>query len=765
MVGSVTIRLPIAAAGLAAWLGCLAACGHRSHASEASPPIIPAPARVELRAGNFRLVDGATIRADGPAALPVADYLAALLETSRGISLKIAGAQAPAGQIRLELDDAWSGSPEAYTLEVSDDGIEIRAGDPRGLFYGSVTLWQLATAKDSGSGSADIPHLAITDQPRFAWRGFMLDSARHYQSPEFIRQLIDWMALHKLNVLHWHLTDDQGWRLEIRKYPELTRTGAWRRPAGAGGSTVYGGFYKQDEVRELVAYAASRYVTIVPEIEMPGHAQAAIASYPQLGTGGTPPVSPDWGVHDWLFNADEATLAFLEDVLTEVIELFPGEFVHVGGDEAVKDRWRRSVRVQARIRELGVADEDALHGWFMARIGRFLDAHGRRLIGWDEMLATGIPSRAAIMSWRGTQGAVDAARAGHDVVMAPAPTLYLDYLQSDSPREPPGRPAIVTLRDVYAFDPVPPGLSPAEAKRVLGAQLNAWTEHMRLPERIEHQAFPRLAALAEVAWSPASDRDWRGFLTRLGAQFARYRQLGIRYADTAFEPRIALAPGSGPAALRVHFAQQAEFGELRYTLDGTEPRPASTRYSGPFEARAGAELQAAAFDGSRLLARTPPLTLDPAQLDRRTHDDLRPCSGKLVLRLEDDAPVEGERAVFNVDIVDPCWIWPDADLAQGATLSAAVGQLPFNFQIGKDVLAIRHGDARTPHGELELLDGDCRGEPLAVLPLAEAAANPAITEIGPVRVRPRPGRGDVCLRFARPAIDPIWAIQWVEIGR
>ena len=746
-----------------ACLAAFVACSSGDAGPAPVPAVIPAPAAIVAGRGTFRLEDGASVVAGDERALPVARYLVELLAKTRGLALEVAASPAAPGAVRLELDPVDRGSPEAYTLDVTDGGVTVRASDPHGLFYGAVTLWQLATADATNTGSASIPQLSIEDAPRFAWRGFMLDSARHYQPPEFIRHLIDWMALHKLNVLHWHLTDDQGWRLEIRQYPELTRTGAWRQPAGAGNPPAYGGYYTQAEVRELVAYAASRFVTVVPEIELPGHAQAAIASYPRLGTGGTPHVSPDWGVHDWLFNADETTLAFLEGVLAEVIELFPGEFVHVGGDEAVKDRWENSPRVQARIRELGLADETALQGWFVARIGRFLDSHGRRLIGWDEILESGIPARAGIMSWRGPEGAIEAARAGHDVVMAPAPTLYLDYLQSDSPREPPGRPTLVTLEDVYRYEPVPAGLSPTEAARILGAQVNAWTEHMRLPERLEHQAFPRAAALAEVTWSQASSRDWPGFLARLGAQFARYRTLGIHFAETAFEPRARLAAGLEPGRLRVVLEQQAGHGKLRYTLDGSVPTADSPSYAKPFEAREGDTLQAAAFDGALLLARMRPLALDRRTLDRRTHEELRQCSGKLVLRLEDDARPEGERAVFNVDIVDPCWIWTDADLSRGGNFRAAVGQLPFNFQIGKDELSIRRGDARTATGELELFDGECRGEPLAVVPLGAAASNPAVTVIGPARIPPRPGRGDLCMRFARPAIDPIWAIQWVEI--
>jgi hexosaminidase len=750
---------PLAAAAclaaLAAWADAGAAPGIQ---------VIPAPASVEPAPGSFQVANGLAIVARDDRAGPVARYLADLLGRTRGIRLRPTTMGDAAGGIRFSLDAAATRTPEAYTLDVSSGGVEVRAADPRGLFYGAVTLWQLATADGAATGPATIQALRIVDGPRFAWRGLMLDSARHYQPPGFIRQVIDWMALHKLNVLHWHLTDDQGWRLEILRYPELTRVGAWRTPAGAGNPPPYGGFYTQAEVRELVAYAASRFVTIVPEIEMPGHAQAAIASYPRLGTGGTPPVSPDWGVHDWLFNAEESTLVFLENVLDEVIGLFPGEFVHVGGDEAVKDRWRASPRVQARIRELGLADEAALQGWFIARIGRFLDARGRRLIGWDEILESGIPARAAVMSWRGTAGGTAAARAGHDVVMAPSPVLYLDHWQSDSPREPPGRPDIVSLADVYAFDPVPADLAPAEAHRILGAQVNAWTEHMRLTGRVEHQAFPRAAALAEATWSPVAARDWDSFVSRLGAQFVRYRRLGIRFADSAFEPRFAFAAADDDDALRVTLSQQSPFGTIRLTRDGSVPGPGSEAYAGPFDAAAGTLLRAAAFDGELALSEAVSLTVDGAALHRRTDEELAHCSGKLVLRLEDDAPPGDDRAVFNVDIVDPCWVWRDVDLTRGASLTAAVGQVPFNFQIGQDAEAIRRGDAQTAAGELEIRTGDCAGEPVARVPLAEAAASDGVTVIGPVRIAPQAGRGDLCLRFARPRIDPIWTLAWMALG-
>jgi hexosaminidase len=751
-------------------LAVLVACAE-SPRPPATLQVIPAPAVVELGPGSIHITDGIAIVARDAQAEPIAHYLADLLRETRGIRAEVSRQPVANSGIRLELtatqaSSPQASSPEAYSLDAGDDGVSIRAADPRGLFYGAVTLWQLATSDGVETGPAEIPAVRIADTPRFAWRGLMLDSARHYQSPDFIKRLIDWMALHKLNVLHWHLTDDQGWRLEIRKFPELTRVGAWRVPAGAGRPPAYGGYYTQAQVRDIVAHAAARFVTIVPEIEMPGHAQAAIASYPRLGTGGSPPlVSPDWGVHDYLFNADESTFTFLEDVLSEVIELFPGEFVHVGGDEAVKNRWQASPRVQARIRELGLADEAALQGWFVARIARFLDGNGRRLIGWDEILDGGIPVRASVMSWRGTQGGIDAARAGHDVVMAPAPTLYLDYLQSSSAREPPGRPAVVTLEDVYEYEPVPAELSPAQAARILGAQLNAWTEHMRLPERIEHQAFPRVAAMAEVTWSPAAKRNWRAFQSRLGAQFARYRKLGIRYADTAFEPRFELARATDDAALRVSITQQSPYGTIRYTLDSDDPGPTSAAYEDPLDVSVGTQVNAAAFDGERRLGGPVALSADAQALQRRTDEQLAQCSGKLVLRLEDDAPPDGNRAVFNVDIIDPCWIWDDADLARGGSFRAAVGQLPFNFQIGKDADAIRRGDARTSAGELEVRAGDCRGEPIAVLPLAAAAASTGVSVVGPVPIAPQAGFSRLCLRFARPAIDPIWALQWAELGK
>jgi hexosaminidase len=633
----------------------------------------------------------------------------------------------------------------------------------------------------------------------------MLDVARHYMPPEFIKQMLDWMALHKLNTFHWHLTDDQGWRLEIKKYPRLTEVGAWRVPAGAGPASDidaatgkprrYGGYYTQDQVRDIVRYAADRFITVVPEIEMPGHAQAAIAAYPQLGTEGpAPAVSSDWGVHSYLYNADEATFGFLEDVLTEVMALFPGQYIHIGGDEAVKDRWHASPRVQQRMRELGVADETALQSYFTHRMERFVSSHGRKLIGWDEILEGGLPQAATVMSWRGSKGAVEAVTQGHDVVMAPAPDLYLDYLQSDSPDEPPGRPTYVTLADMYKFDALPPTIAGDSARHIIGAQINAWTEHMRTPERIQHAVFPRLAAFAEGVWSAPERRKWSDFLHRLPPQLARYQNLGIRYADSAFEVRVTASSSSaadatrqrtaaGVVATHVTLSNQANAGDIRYMLNGAEPTSASPLYRAPLDLQLPVTIRAATFFEGQRIAAPRSRKLDRESLLRRDDSELKSCANKLVLRLEDDAPHEGPRAVFNVDILDPCWIYEKADLTGVTAIAASVGQIPFNFQVGDAVKQIPLHSPQTPQGELEVRLDSCDGALIATLPLAPAVAQTGVTQLAAARltrstppatsaqgsarnsagITPAADTHDLCLRFTRRAIDPIWAIKTVQL--
>jgi hexosaminidase len=387
-----------------------------------------------------------------------------------------------------------------------------------------------------------VPAVSIEDYPRFVWRGFMLDVARHFMPKEFVKKTIDLLAFHKLNRLQLHLTDDQGWRIEIRRYPRLTQVGAWRRETIMGrpaddstkwrfDGEPHGGFYTQDDIREIVAYAQARFVTVVPEIEMPGHSQAAIAAYPELGNrGDTLPVLTFWGVNPNILNPGDPTIAFEQNVLTEVMALFPSRWIHIGGDEAPKAQWKVSPLAQSRMRELGLKDENELQSYFTHRMDQFLTAHGRSLIGWDEILEGGLAPNATVMSWRGTEGGIAAARAGHDVVMAPTSHTYFDYYQSaDTTTEPLAIGGFLPLDTVYAFDPVPAGFTATEASHVLGGQGQVWTEYIADPKRVEYMAFPRASALAEVLWTPRANREYGDFVRRLTTHVGRLAVLDVQY--------------------------------------------------------------------------------------------------------------------------------------------------------------------------------------------------------------------------------------------
>ena len=669
------------------------------------------------------------------------------------------------------------GSPESYAVDVAPGGVVAEAADTRGLFYAAVTLWQLSTAKDAGGrGEIGIPAQDLTDSPRFSWRGLMLDSARHFQSPEFVLKFIDWMALHKLNVLHWHLTDDQGWRLEIKRYPRLTQVGAWRVPAGAGPAAdidpatghprLYGGFYTQDDVRRIVAHAAERNITVVPEIDMPGHASAAIAAYPQLGVTDHPPtaVPSDWGVYNNLYNLDDSTFEFLDNVLEEVMALFPGEYVHVGGDEAVKDEWNASPTVQARARQLGIHGADAMQSYFTQRIAKFLSAHGRRAVGWDEILQPGLPSDAVVMAWRGVSGAHAAAVKGNDTVLAPDPALYFDHRQSKLAAEPPGRLSIISLEDVYRFEPGDQQLSDTQRRHILGLQAELWTEHITTGQRLEWMALPRAAALAEVGWS--SQRNWPDFLRRLVSMSARYRALNLDYADSVFGIDAHFADAAGGISVTLgnlpELKDAALDPRIHYTLDGQEPSATSALYAAPFTVPVGTEIRAATFLGSQQASRTWSSRPDAHAGARRTSHELELCGNGVGLLLEPRAGAASD-APLAVDILNPCWIYRDVELGRASRVSAAVAALPFNYELGLDAAKIRVGDNRTQVGELEVHVDGCDTASLGVLPLAPAAAKDGITELPPLKLPPLSGRHDVCLRFARPRLDPLWALDWVEI--
>ncbi|MBB6170694.1 hexosaminidase [Nocardiopsis mwathae] len=445
-------------------------------------------------------------------------------------------------EIGLRVDPGAGLDPEGYRLDIDEAGARIVGHDPAGVFYGAQTLRQLLPpaayrrAATAGAGSWVLPTAHVTDGPRFGWRGCMLDVARHFLPKHDVLRFIDLLAMHKLNVLHLHLTDDQGWRIEIRRYPRLTEVGAWRRETqvGFGRPTVFdgrphGGFYTQDDIREIVAYAADRHITVVPEIDIPGHSQAAIAAYPELGEGEPVEVGREWGVTEGVLNVTDATLDFYRHVFDEVLDLFPSRYICVGGDECPKGPWKASASAQRRIAEEGLADEEELQSWFIRRFDAYLTERGRRLLGWDEILEGGLAPGATVASWRGTEGGIAAARAGHDVVMCPTRTSYLDYRQSDAPTEPIPVGTVLTLADVYTAEPVPSELAATpDAGRVLGAQANVWTENMDSPRTVDFMAFPRLAAFAEVVWS-APDRDYAGFLPRLRTHLARLDAAGVEY--------------------------------------------------------------------------------------------------------------------------------------------------------------------------------------------------------------------------------------------
>jgi len=739
-----------------------------------SVPVIPLPAKVTHGRGAL------TLKADTQVNVPAgdtnarhaADYFVGLLESSRGARLKIAessnGERSSGTLIRFATDPSAPAGDEAYAVSVTPSGAQVRARSSAGLFYGGITLWQLMTA-DGGSGfPVTVQATRIEDAPRFVWRGFMLDSARHMQSVEEIKRFLDQMAQAKLNVFHWHLTDDQGWRLEIKRYPRLTDIGAWRVPVGKAGRGAdgkpmrYGGFYTQAQAREIVEYAAQRHITVVPEIEMPGHAQAAIAAYPEFGvTGKVPMVSADWGVHPYLYNTNDTTFAFLESVLSEVMAVFPGTYIHVGGDEAVKAQWQASPQVQAQRRALGLADEQALQSWFIKRIERFIVSKGRKLIGWDEILEGGLPPEATVMSWRGIKGAVEAARQGHDVVLTPSNVTYFNRLQSDAVDEPPSHDYPTPLRAVYDFDPIPAELTTEQAIHVLGTQANLWTEHVRTEPRMEHMAFPRLAALAETAWTPRAERDWGGFLQRLAPQMQRYRRAGIAAADSAFAARFDVAPGDARQAT-VSLRNQVGFGELHYTLDGSAPTPESPRYAQPLAVTLPATVRANAFFEGRALAdaRTQDIT---AQTLRTAHaEQLQTCSNGLVLRLEDDEPAGEQRAVVPVDISNPCWIWKQVDLAGVSALRVDAADLPFNFQFGTDPVPGPLRKQATREGELEVMLDACDGARIGTASLAKAKRVDGLA-VFDVPLAASTGAHDVCLRFTRDHHDPFWAVDRVQL--
>jgi hexosaminidase len=512
--------------------------------------IIPMPVKLETVNGRFIITKKTRIVAQpgNKEAVRIANLLAQKIHQVANYRITVEEGSITAADketiLFTTIDDASLGK-EGYLLSVSNDGVVVSAAEPAGLFYGLQTIYQLLPAEIEGSSLAantiwSLPGVEIRDKPRFPWRGMHLDVARHYVPLDFIKKYIDNMAMHKLNTFHWHLTDDQGWRIEIKKYPKLTQVGAWRKESLIGhvnnephkfDGIPHGGFYTQEQAKEIIQYAKERFITVIPEIEMPGHAKAAIASYPELGVTGQPvDVGTYWGVFPDIFNVEEYTFSFLEDVVSEVMNIFPSQYIHIGGDEAIKDQWKASDKIQKKMKDLGLKDEHELQSYFIRRMEKFINAKGKKIIGWDEILEGGLAPNATVMSWQGIEGGIEAAKSGHDVIMTPIQSLYFWWYQGNPKTEPLAAGGYITLEKVYQYDPIPSVLTPEQAKHILGAQACAWAEYMEDPKKVEYMVFPRMSALAEIVWTPNEKKNWNDFKTRMTKQFKRYDMRGINYA-------------------------------------------------------------------------------------------------------------------------------------------------------------------------------------------------------------------------------------------
>jgi hexosaminidase len=517
-------------------------------------PIIPKPQKIVAKGGVFNLNSKTKIVLvnESPDLKRAANFFIELLAPSTGFTVSVDN-KVSSNAIVISLDAAYP-TAEGYQLKIDKGRINIKTKTAAGAFMALQTIRQLLPAEVEKKELAavttwSIPCAEIEDTPRFEYRGMHLDVGRHTFPPSFIKRYIDLLALFKFNTFHWHLTEDQGWRIEIKKYPKLTAVGGWRKETAVGQTTSdtpilqrkfdctpYQGFYTQDEIHDIVKYAQDRFITIVPEIEMPGHSLAALTAYPELGcTDGPYEVASYWGVFRDVFCTKDATFKFLEDVLTEVAELFPSKYIHIGGDECPKERWKTCAHCQNFMKENGIKNEHELQSYFIQRIEKFINSKGRQIIGWDEILEGGLAPNATVMSWRGTEGGITAAKQKHDVIMTPGTHCYFDHYQSKNKNEPLAIGGFTNVEKVYSYEPVPSELSVTESKFIKGAQANVWTEYIATPEHVEYMVFPRALAMAEVLWTQKSNSNYNQFLLRLKKQAARLDALKVNYAKHVFE--------------------------------------------------------------------------------------------------------------------------------------------------------------------------------------------------------------------------------------
>ena len=558
--------------------------------------IIPVPAKMEIGKGEFKFNSSTKILIDDSGAefQKLGDLLITAIYNATGLKLAAPSAhgnKSGDNLISIQNDKNISDS-EAYSLEINPKKITISASGGAGIFYAIQSLLQLMPVEGKQKNFS-VPALSIQDSPRFKWRGMHLDVCRHFFPVEFIKKYIDILAFYKINRFHWHLTDDQGWRIEIKKYPKLTEAGSWRKET-AGDGKPYGGFYTQEQIKEVIRYAQERYVTVMPEIEMPGHALAALTAYPELScTGGSFETGTTWGVFEDVFCAgNNKTFSFLEDVLTEVMNLFPSEYIHIGGDECPKERWKVCPKCQTRIKAENLKDEFHLQSYFIQRIEKFINSKGRKIIGWDEILEGGLAPNAAVMSWRGIDGGIAAAKSNHNVAMSPGTHCYFDHYQGLN-GEPKAIGGYTNLEKVYSYEPVPEVLNADEAKYIMGAQANLWTEYIETTDHVEYMLLPRLLALSEVVWSPKSSRNYEDFSSRIMKHYdiLQKKNYNFRVPTPLDETGEYLLMNRKP----IEFLKPVKESKIFYTLDGTEPTEKSKLYTSPLKISKAALLKARTF--------------------------------------------------------------------------------------------------------------------------------------------------------------------------
>jgi len=576
--------------------------------------IVPIPMQVTEGKGVFTIQKGTRILVDETnGTMEVAELLAKKINISSGINVEISSYNAAFPKnntiVFTTLGAAVALGKEGYSIEITEANVFIQSVSSQGFFYGLQSLLQLLPPdiekQNTGLKSYSLPVVGIKDMPRFGYRGMHLDVGRHMFTVEFIKKYIDLMAMYKINTFHWHLTEDQGWRIEIKKYPLLTQKGSIRKGTQIGrtdesDTIAYGGFYTQAEAREIVAYAASKYITVIPEIEMPGHSIAALTAYPGLScTGGPFEVRTKWGVADDILCAgNDSVFTFMQDVLTEIMDIFPSTYIHIGGDEAPKVRWEACPKCQARIKTEGLMNEAELQSYFIKRIEKFLISNNRSLIGWDEILEGGLAPEATVMVWHGIQAAIDAATQSHDAIMTLVDYCYFDYYQGDPASEPEAIGGYLTLKTVYSYNPITPALSPEQSRHIIGVQGNVWTEYIKTSDYVEYMAFPRAIALAEIAWSQQVRRNWDDFINRMDNQFPRLDNLGVKYSKGSFIADFTTTRDKNRNLLVL--TSEIKEMEIRYTLDGNDPTANSSLYNEPFELTKSTVVKAALFNKGKI---------------------------------------------------------------------------------------------------------------------------------------------------------------------